>query len=304
MKKISLFVTLAISLLLSVTVSANIIRLPKLTVKKEYGEYTVLPYNTFMSIEDYDIFKKKPPYIKQTKDSQKETEEPIEEKPKTPFKKLYKYVSDKEIEEMDTIIKTVPLLSQFPDFPTGCESVATVSVLNFYGDDITVGNFIDDYLETDINFYYKDGKRYGPSPYEYFLGNPRTTSSWGCMSPVIANALNKYIGEDRVKNTFDLTLEDLCEKYVKNGHPVIAWTSIHMLEITYTNYWYFEDGTQFFWPNNEHCMVLIGYDDWYYYFSDPYVPAIVRYTKETAQSRFEQMGSQALIINEKKEIYQ
>lgn len=302
MKKTSLFIIIA--LLLSVTAFANTVRLPKMVIRKELDDFITLPYNTFMKNEEYDIFKKKPLYIKQSNDGPRVIVRPVEEKPKEPFKQLYKYVSEKEIEEMDTLIKDVPLLGQFPYYPTGCESVATVSVLNFYGDDITVDDFIDGYLETDMSFYYKDGKRYGPSPYEYFLGNPRTAGSWGCMSPVIAKGLVKYIGEDRVINTFDSTLEELCDEYVKNGKPVIVWVSIHMLEITRTNYWYLEDGTQFYWPNNEHCMVFIGYDDWYYYFSDPYVPAIVRYTKETAQDRFESLGSQAIIVTEKKGIYQ
>ncbi len=223
-------------------------------------------------------------------------EEPIT-KEKSPFKSMYKYVSDDEIIAMDTIIKDMKLMGQFPDYPTGCESVAAVNLMNYYGIDISVDEFIDEHLKKDLTFYYKDGKSYGPSPYEYFLGDPRTDKSWGCMSPVIVEAMKK--STDSAKGINNRSLEELCNEYVAYGNPVLVWVSIHMLDISYTSSWYLDEETLFSWPNNEHCMILIGYDDWYYYFNDPYVPAIVRYKKELAEDRFSTLGKQAIVIENK-----
>lgn len=88
----------------------------------------------------------------------------------------------------------VPVLSQFPEFPTGCESVSTVMALKFYGENISCTRFIDEYLPKNADYYYDSGKRFGPSPYEYFIGSPRTAASYGCMAPVIEKALCDYFG--------------------------------------------------------------------------------------------------------------
>lgn len=224
----------------------------------------------------------------------------VDNKDKETFRQLNKYVSHEEIASMDTLIKTVPLIGQFPSYPTGCESVAAVTLLNFYDDDITIDDFIDNYMELSNNFYYNDGKMFGPSPFDYFLGDPRNKSSWGCMSDVIEKAMAKRIGEDRVNNIKNATLDELCTEYIDKDTPVIVWVSIHMLDVFFTSSWYLEDGEQYFWPSNEHCMILIGYDEWYYYFSDPYIPAVVRYTKDIAEERYNTLGQQAITISEKK----
>ena len=83
------------------------------------------------------------------------------------------------------IIKGVPLIHQFPAFPTGCESVSAVMLTQRAGASVTVDSFVDNYLEKSAAFYSKDGKSYGPDPYQYFLGSPRSTASYGCMAPVI-----------------------------------------------------------------------------------------------------------------------
>lgn len=43
-------------------------------------------------------------------------------------------------------------------------------------------------------------------------------------------------------------------------------------------------------------MVLIGYDDTYFYFSDPYCGKQVKYQKRLCRSRHEIFGKQLLVI--------
>lgn len=200
------------------------------------------------------------------------------------------------------IIKGVPVLSQFPEFPTGCESVSTVTVLRFYGENITAAKFIDEYLPKSADFYYESGRRYGPSPYDFFIGNPRTAASYGCMAPVIEKALCDYFGgSERVKNTTGAELSELCDKYIDNGIPVIMWATINMLETDPKNTWYLRDGTRFSWPGNEHCLVLTGYDADSYYFNDPYAGKTVKYKKQTVKDRYAELGRQSVVILKKGE---
>lgn len=199
-----------------------------------------------------------------------------------------------------SIIKNVPILSQFPDFPTGCESVSAVTVLKFYGEDISAAEFIDEYLPKSADFYYDAGKRFGPSPYEYFIGSPRTSASYGCMAPVIEKALCNYFGSsERVKNTTGSELDRLCSEYIDNGIPVIMWATVNMLEVNPKNTWYLSDGSRFTWPGNEHCLVLKGYDADYYYFNDPYAGKTVKYKKKTVEDRYSALGKQSLVVLKK-----
>lgn len=199
--------------------------------------------------------------------------------------------------EKAKIIEKVPVIAQFPDFPTGCESVSAVTVLKFYGEKVTAAQFIDNYLPKNAEFYYDGFKRCGPSPYEYFIGNPRTAASFGCMAPVIEKALCDYFGSnERVKNTTGTELDALCKKYIDNGIPVIMWATINMLETNPKNTWYLSDGTRFTWPGNEHCLVLIGYDENNYFFNDPYAGKTVKYEKNTVKDRYAELGRQSVVI--------
>ena len=194
-------------------------------------------------------------------------------------------------------IQGVPVIAQRPAYPTGCESVSAVMALRFAGEEITIDEFIDHHLEMNDKFYYKDGKRYGPDPWKVFAGNPRQKSSYGCMAPVIQNAMIHYLGDDsRVINTTGTSLQSLCEQYIAQDIPVLVWVSIAMLEIIPTDRWYTPDGELFTWPGNEHCMVLVGYDKTYFYLNDPYTGCELRFSRERVNNRYETLGSQSLVV--------
>lgn len=195
------------------------------------------------------------------------------------------------------ILLDVPMIPQNPDYPTGCESVSAVMALQFAGESVTVDEFIDNYLEKSNDFYLDGQVRHGPDPYEVFVGDPRTTASYGCMAPVIEKAMAGYFGSDaRVKNTTGTTLPDLCEQYIADGRPVLVWVSIGMIEIVPTSSWILPNGELFTWPKNEHCMVLVGYDDTHYYLNDPYSGRQVTYRRSLVEARYEAMGQQSLVI--------
>lgn len=210
-------------------------------------------------------------------------------------------------------VEGVPVIGQYPDFPTGCESVATVMALQYAGENISPGEFIDGYLPQSQYFYReKDGedsgeeKLYGPDPYEIFVGDPRSEASYGCMAPVIETALSAYFADEpqRFANTSGLSLDMLCQMFVANDIPVVFWATIYMRELTFNTSWILPNGEDFTWPGREHCMVLVGFDEYYYYINDPYTGELVCYEKWLVEARHEDLGLQSIVIfpsNEKPE---
>lgn len=188
-------------------------------------------------------------------------------------------------------------LSQFPLYPTGCESVTAVMALRHAGEPVTVEDFVEHCLEKDTNFYYDERYFHGPDPRLVFAGDPRTTSSYGCMAPVIEKALVRYLGShERVENATGATMQELCQRYVAKGIPVCVWVSINMLEIIPTDTWITPEGETYTWPGNEHCMLLVGYDETHYYFNDPWKGEEVSYPRQLSEQRYETMGRQALVV--------
>ena len=191
----------------------------------------------------------------------------------------------------------VTQLSQWPLYPTGCESVTAVMALRHAGEPVLVEHFVEYCLEKDMNFYWDEGVFYGPDPRVVFVGDPRATASYGCMAPVIEQAMIRCLGSAaRVQNATGATMEELCQRYVAQGVPVCVWVSIDMLEITPADTWITPDGETYTWPGNEHCMLLVGYDETHYYFNDPYKGEEVSYPRALSEERYETMGRQALVV--------
>lgn len=188
----------------------------------------------------------------------------------------------------------VPLMNQ-QDYPTGCESVTSVMALNYAGFELTVDDFIDKYLRIGT-FYEKYGQYYGNSPYYYFIGDPRTAGGFGCFAPVIHDALTAVAG--RVKDLTGMTLPVIVDEYIKEGIPVIIWATIDMQPTYDGRGWtILETGKYYTWPAGEHCLLLVGADEEYYYFNDPKQDTeAVRYEKSLTHARYLEMGSQALAV--------
>ena len=122
------------------------------------------------------------------------------------------------------------------------------------------------------------------------------------MAPVIEKAISGYLGgSDRVKNTTGTSLTQLCGDYIDKDIPVMVWATIAMIEVEPRASWYLRDGTLFTWLGNEHCLVLIGYDENSYYFNDPYAGKTVKYKKETVEDRHAEQGMQSVVVLKKGE---
>ena len=74
----------------------------------------------------------------------------------------------------------VPYLDQSHYYPTGCESVSTVMLLQYLGYRVSVDEFIRDYLKQD-SFEERRGDLYGPDPRHCFCGSPYDAESYDAM---------------------------------------------------------------------------------------------------------------------------
>ncbi len=180
-----------------------------------------------------------------------------------------------------------PYINQIESgFPTGCESVSTVMALNYSGINITTDEFVDNYLDIDQNSH-------NFNPNTHFGGNPRSDSGMGCYAPVIMNALDKILENDThyAQNVSATPLSQLCTEYIDNGIPVIVWATMDMNEGKIVDY---SEGLS--WRSPEHCLLLVGYDDYCYIFHDPLRSEYIHYLKADTEIAYEFMLSQSVVI--------
>ncbi len=181
---------------------------------------------------------------------------------------------------------------------TGCESVTAVMLLQYLGCDISIYDFIDNYLEKEP-FTERDGVLYGPSPYEKFVGDPYDREAMGCYAPVIQKAMQLVLGDGyRVLDETGSDIEYLLRSYIDRDMPVALWATIDLRDIIVGPSWTLRDsGESFTWLSNEHCMLLVGYDDEHYIFNDPWNNnGIVAYDKATVEDRYIKQHRQAVTV--------
>lgn len=197
----------------------------------------------------------------------------------------------------------VPFIDQRDKYPSGCESVTAVMALQYEGVDISVEEFIDDYLPQG-NAPYQDqrGLWMGGDPWEEFLGSPYSDQGWGCYSPVISQAVEQVLADRQitrleVRLLRNVELEALCQEYVAQGVPVMVWATIDMEEpVESTEFFLETTGELFTWIYPLHCLLLTGEDSESYYFNDPLVGKNVAYSKDQVEIAYQGIGMQAVAV--------
>jgi len=198
------------------------------------------------------------------------------------------------IEPPTTYQLDVAYLPQNPELPTGCEAVALTTVLNYLGYDVS--------KETIVNDYLPKGEVGKTDPNYAFVGNPYSIHGFGCFAPAITETANNYLqsvdGNDIAFNISGKDMDVIVKDYLlKYDRPIVIWASIGMAEIHNGVTWVI-DGKEITWRANDHCLVLIGYDEENYIFSDPLV-GITKYNKELFTKRYEQNQKNAVILLDK-----
>lgn len=114
----------------------------------------------------------------------------------------------------------VPCYSQYPELPTGCESVALTNLLNYYGFGLGKAIIADYYLPKGSNGNFVTA----------FDGNPRRSSGglMGCVAPAITIAGNNFLrAAGSGKQAKDVSFSSISS--IKNrltcGQPVEMWNT-------------------------------------------------------------------------------
>lgn len=183
----------------------------------------------------------------------------------------------------------VPYVCQLPDYPTGCEGISAVMALNYAGMAITPEEFFDHCLT--MTYYPFD-------PDLSYCGNPRDDSGFGCYAPVIAEAMNRALSDRddcQAYAVYGKTVDELCEQYINKNVPVVIWASENMDVVRPSSSWMY-NGKLIQWYVPEHCLVLVGYDEEYYYFNDPMQNKNISYSKAAVNDAYTAMGMQCVVI--------
>ncbi|MEI3266162.1 MAG: C39 family peptidase [Frisingicoccus sp.] len=90
----------------------------------------------------------------------------------------------------------------------------------------------------------------------------------------------------------------MLERYIDKGTPVLFWACIDMkAPISGPEWTLLDSGETFTWISNEHCMLLVGYDEEGYYFNDPYEGhGLIRFPKQLVEKRHQAQYAMAVGI--------
>jgi len=189
------------------------------------------------------------------------------------------------------LIPNVPYINQYPNYPTGCESVALTILLKYYGVSVTTDAIIDRLPKGSLP-YYKDGKLYGGNPEVEFIGNPRSQNSYGVYEKPLAGVANEF--KPGIKIATGTSFSEIL-KIVKSGTPVIVWTSMGLsMPYVSTSWTYEPTGETIYWKANEHAVVLIGYTLDKVIISDPIGGKMKYQSKSVFEERYNYYGKKAL----------
>ena len=198
-------------------------------------------------------------------------------------------------------VKNICQYSDFP-LPTGCEVTSLAICLRYYHFDVTKNQLADQYLPKGF-FEFKDNIKYGPDLEYEFAGDPNFEESYGCYSHCIASAANNYfedIGSPyRAKACNGKDFDELLD-YLRQGKPVIVWTTMHLADSYISDTWLTNDGKEIEWLANEHCAVLVGYDENNntVYVADPLTDSEIpeEYDKTLFETRYNEVKKHAAVI--------
>lgn len=194
-------------------------------------------------------------------------------------------------------IYDIPLILQNPKYPNGCEAAAAVMLLNYYGIDINLDEFINLLPKSPI--YEENGTRFGPNPAKYYAGDPSSpTKGWGCFDTVIANTINTILASNNsfLISTPSNVKNDL--ETISHSSPCLIWVTINYEEASDVFTWSSYDKLETYtYPKNEHVVVLTGYDNNNYYINDPLnEEKNLKIPKRTLEKSFDSLGRQYVTI--------
>jgi uncharacterized protein YvpB len=192
----------------------------------------------------------------------------------------------------------VPLFNQMdaPRLYNGCEVTSLAMLLGFWGINISKNELADQIPRVPLQ--YGDGKHGNPNM--GFVGNMEDGPGLGVYHEPIFQLAQTYVNEPlKVINLSNHPFSALLEK-ISQGKPVWVITTTSFSPIQQFQSWSTPQGSVDI-TFKMHSVVITGYDQEYIYVNDPYGTKNKKVNREAFIASWEQMGSQARGIEEKKQ---
>ena len=202
---------------------------------------------------------------------------------------MLKRLSDTFEEDVPSVMLPVMEFSQHPDYPTGCESAALYMLLRYYGTNVTMAQIVS-VLPKGPAPYESGGVLYGANPEREFVGDPRSSSSYGVFEKPIAQTAATF--RPGVKCQTGATMDQIVT-LLQQGSPVVAWyTTNPTTGITYRREWIdYQTGETVRWPSGEHAVVICGTDGDMLTYRDPNTGGSVTMLKSEFLKVFNVLGA-------------
>lgn len=247
---------------------------------KEFGVYSQGKY-----IEDYATFEEAVNFAKESSSG-------AQIHYRTPSAVVWQENKNKPVK----VILDVPIISQLPELPRGCEVTSLAMMLEYSGAQADKLILAKEVIKDETPYEIRDGSIYFGNPYSGFVGNMYDIDQpgYGVYHGPIRDLAENYIPNKVVDMTgapFDSVLYPLTQ-----GRPV--WVVINTLYIKL-------DASQFekwLTPNGPiqityrmHAVVITGYDNDTIYFNDPLTNIKNRQiSRKSFEEAWIQMGKQAI----------
>ena len=171
--------------------------------------------------------------------------------------KIQDVLSESELTALRTLqpnSASLPLepLLQYPDLPTGCESVALTIALKGLGFELGKATIASQYL-----VYSDDNFALG------YVGDPFSDDGAGVFPPGLVRTANSFLEAQgssyKAYDASGVSFLDLLS-FLADGKPVILWVTMTyddpMFSMDISDF----EGRDYYWFWNEHCVALKAYD--------------------------------------------
>ena len=195
---------------------------------------------------------------------------------------------------------SVPTVFQLPELPNGCEVASLAAALQYFGFSADKVTLAEQYLPCAPLALTEDGYR-SADPSDAYVGDPASeTRGFYCFSgPIVAAASSYLEDEGQISHVKDLTgasEQDLISCLLRR-QPVLVWGTLCFRAPSRNGMeWLLPDGSLYRSYSNLHCLVLKGFDEAFFYLSDPiYGEQVV--PREEFMTCYETLGSHAVVLN-------
>ncbi|APH06287.1 C39 family peptidase [Bacillus weihaiensis] len=197
----------------------------------------------------------------------------------------------------------VPLLSQLPELPRGCEVTSLAMLLQYMG--VNVGKLeLAKKVDKDPTPYQKvNGQVFFGNPHVGFVGDmyDKSKPGYGVYHEPIKRLAESYL-PDRIVNLTGQSFVQI-EEALSEGSPV--WVIVNATYKELPSHQFEEWQTpigKITVTYHEHSVIITGYDENYVYVNDPLSnDKNKKIKKHEFRKAWEQMGKQAIKISTSKE---